>query len=75
VLTWTVPPDGGSQIGGYNVYRGTSATSQPLLIALGDVTTYTDTSTTSRVRYFYAVSAVNANGEGPRSNVIRVRAR
>lgn len=74
-LTWTVPSSGGSSITGYNVYRGTSSTSQPLLVSLGPVTTYTDTTTARSVTYWYYVTAINANGEGPKSNLVKIRAR
>src|SRR5205807_1857669 len=35
---------------------------------IGNVLTYTDTAVTNGVTYYYQVSAVNAAGEGPRSN-------
>jgi hypothetical protein len=74
-LSWTAPFDGGSPITGYNVYRGTSSTSQPLFVSLGPVTTFTDTTAVKNVTYRYAVTAVNTNGEGPRSNPVKIRAR
>ncbi len=67
-LSWTPPADGGSAITAYNVYRGTEAGS---LVRLTTVTgvTYKDTSAVPGTAYVYAVSAVNANGEGERSTV------
>ncbi|GHV05657.1 hypothetical protein FACS189485_12970 [Spirochaetia bacterium] len=63
---------------GYNVYRSTSRTSGFSKIHEARETTvsgytfpastsYTDTSLTTGATYYYAVSAVNANGEGKRS--------
>src|SRR5207247_1630419 len=68
-LTWQAPAsDGGSPITNYRIYRGTSSNGETLLATIGNVLTYTDTSVTNGVTYYYQVSAVNAAGEGPRSN-------
>jgi fibronectin type 3 domain-containing protein len=68
-LTWQAPASsGGSQITNYRVYRGTTSGGKTLLATLGVVTSYTDTSVTNGVTYYYQVSAVNSVGEGPRSN-------
>ncbi|NLX46554.1 MAG: hypothetical protein GXY70_00045 [Euryarchaeota archaeon] len=65
-LTWEAPEtDGGWDITGYKVYRGTSEGSETLLITLGDVTTYTDSAVVNDQTYYYRVSAVNDVGEGP----------
>ena len=66
-LSWTAPADGGSPITGYRLYRGTTSGSLSLYQSLGTGTTYTDTAVTNGTTYFYAVSAVNAIGEGSRS--------
>jgi hypothetical protein len=67
-VSWSPPADnGGSAITGYKVYRGTSSTSLSVVASLGNVTSFKDTSTTRGLSYFYAVSAVNAAGEGPQS--------
>jgi hypothetical protein len=39
-----------------------------LYVSVGAVTTYRDTASTRGVRYYYALVAVNAVGQGPRSN-------
>ena len=39
------------------------------LTTVGNVLTYTDSGLTTGVTYYYQVSAVNSEGEGPRSNV------
>jgi fibronectin type 3 domain-containing protein len=71
VLTWTAPgSNGGSAVTGYKVYRGTASGSVTLLATVGNVLTYTDTSVTNGVTYFYKVSAMNGGGEGPLSNEI-----
>jgi len=67
VLTWTAPPNGGSAITSYRIYRGTSAGTETLLTTVGNVLTYTDTGRTNGTTYWYQVSAVNAVGEGARS--------
>jgi titin len=66
-LTWTAPANGGSPITAYKLYRGTSSGNLSLYQTLGAGTSYTDTAVTNGTRYFYAVSAVNAIGEGTRS--------
>jgi len=68
-LTWAAPvSDGGSPITGYKVYRATSAGAETLLSTVGVVLSYTDPGLTSGQAYYYEVSAVNAVGEGPKSN-------
>src|SRR5436309_1536840 len=68
-LTWQAPAsDGGSPITNYKIYRGTASNGETLLATIGNVLTYTDTTVTNGVTYYYQVSAVNAAGEGPRSN-------
>lgn len=69
-LSWTTPGDGGSAITGYNVYRGTSSGSHSLLASLGVTNAYTDTAVTNGNTYYYAVTAVNAVGEGAKSNEV-----
>jgi len=62
-LNWTAPTfDGGCNITGYKVYRGTSSGSLAL-IATVIGTTYTDGDVTNGQGYIYQVSAVNSAGE------------
>jgi PKD repeat protein len=78
-LNWTAPSsNGGVNITGYRVYRGTASGAETLLTSggcsgLGAVTTCTDTGLTNGTTYYYKVSAVNAIGEGPQSNEASVK--
>jgi PKD repeat protein len=73
-LSWTPPANnGGVAISGYRVYRGTTSGGETLVTTggcsgLGAVTSCTDTGLTNGQKYFYEVSAVNALGEGNKSN-------
>ena len=68
-LSWTDPvSNGGSAITGCKVYRGTSAGMETLLTTVGPVLAFTDRDVTPGTTYYYEVSAVNAVGEGPKSN-------
>jgi len=73
-LSWTAPANnGGVAISGYRVYRGTTSGGETLVTTggcggLGAVTSCTDTGLTNGQQYFYEVSAVNALGEGAKSN-------
>ncbi|MBI0583560.1 MAG: fibronectin type III domain-containing protein [Methanomassiliicoccus sp.] len=70
-LTWSAPSNnGGSAITAYKVYRGTTAGGETLLATIGNVLTYTDSSVTNGVTYYYNVSAVNSVGEGSRSTEV-----
>src|SRR5215472_9397927 len=73
-LSWMAPANnGGVNISGYRVYRGTASGGETLVTTggcsgLGAVTSCTDTGLTNGQKYFYEVSAVNALGEGNKSN-------
>ncbi|MDD1768254.1 MAG: fibronectin type III domain-containing protein, partial [Methanomassiliicoccales archaeon] len=70
-LTWSAPADdGGSPVTGYNIYRGTNATSLSLLVTVGTVITYNDTSVVNGQVYYYQIAAVNDVGEGSLSTVV-----
>jgi titin len=72
-LTWTAPVnDGGFTISEYMIYRATSASGPYTNIANTTGLGYTDTSVTNGVTYFYNITAVNAEGEGPSSNQVSV---
>src|SRR5256714_537739 len=63
-LAWQEPDNGGSIITGYKIYRGTKQGAETLLVSLGGVNSYSDTTATgANVTYYYKVTAVNAVGE------------
>jgi len=68
-LTWSAPSsNGGSPITNYKIYRRTTSGQLSLLATLPNVLSYTDSAVTNGQTYYYQVTAVNAVGEGPRSN-------
>ncbi len=71
-LSWDPPAeDGGSDITGYNIYRGTTSGSLSLHQSVSG-STYVDTGLTNDQIYYYQVSAVNGVGEGPLSTEVNV---
>jgi len=63
-LSW--PAIAGAQ--GYNVYRGTASNSETPFTSVVGGTGYIDTAVAKGTTYYYEITAVNANGEGARSN-------
>jgi len=71
-LRWAAPSsDGGATITQYLIYRGLTETN---LVLIGSATEllYNDTNTIKGVTYYYAVSAVNEEGEGARTGAYQV---
>ncbi|MFP4545569.1 MAG: fibronectin type III domain-containing protein, partial [Methanomassiliicoccales archaeon] len=69
-LTWNAPSDdGGASITDYRIYRGTSSGQLSHHTTTGS-TSYTDSSVTNGQKYYYKVSAVNSEGEGPKSSEV-----
>ena len=71
-LVWSEPADdGGSVITGYRIYYGMAADG---LGIVEDVTvlTYTHTGLANGNIYYYAVSALNAEGEGEKTEILEV---
>ncbi len=67
-LDWKPPIDGGgSPVSAYRIHRGTSPGTESFYAEVGNVLTFEDLGATAGVRYYYQVSAVNAEGEGQRS--------
>jgi hypothetical protein len=69
-LSWSKPTDdGGSNITGYRIYRGLM---EDGLGIVEDVTVmfYTDTGLQNGQTYYYAVSALNAQGEGEKTEIL-----
>jgi hypothetical protein len=70
-LTWKAPDNGGADITGYVILRGTSASGESVLIAnTGNTkTAYDDITADPNVsHYFYTVKAINGSGTGSASN-------
>ncbi len=72
-LTWAAPAsDGGSLIGSYKVYKGTSSGGESLYTTVActsSTCTYSDTAAVKAfATYYYEVAAVNGIGTGPLSN-------
>jgi Fibronectin type III domain len=68
-LGWSAPSsDGGAQITGYTVYRGTASGGEVFLANTGAVLTFNDTGLTNGTTYYYKVAAINSAGTGTRSN-------
>lgn len=67
-LTWTTNP-GSDNVTSYTIYAGTSSTS---LSQVGTSTTnsFKRSGLTNGTTYYYQVAAVNAGGEGPKSNIL-----
>ena len=76
LVSWTVPSNGGSAITGYRIYRARGTNAPIVLASVGDASTsYVDSTTIRGRSYTYSVAALNAVGEGPRSNSVTVKAR
>jgi parallel beta-helix repeat protein len=70
-LSWDAPTsDGGSAITNYKIYRGTTSGLLTLLVEIGDVLTYNDTTAENGVTYYYVITGVNSVGEAPRTGEI-----
>jgi predicted secreted protein len=68
-LSWTVPKAHGTPVTSYKIYRGTASGKEVVLVnEYKGSTDWSDTAVTAGITYYYMVSAVNAVGEGPRSN-------
>ncbi|MGD0817078.1 MAG: fibronectin type III domain-containing protein, partial [Methanomassiliicoccales archaeon] len=71
-LDWSAPTDsGGSAVSSYNVYRSTTLGGYVLIGNTASLT-YSDPGLSNGQRYYYSVAAVNAVGEGTRTNQIPI---
>ena len=69
-LSWSAPADNGAALTGYRVYRDGAPVAE-----LGLQNAFTDEGLTNGATYAYAVSAVNAVGEGPASAALALTPR
>src|SRR5205814_992229 len=71
-LTWKAPDNGGADIAGYAILRGTATGNEAVLVAnTGNTNTAFDDTVDPAVRhYFYVVKAINSQGTGLQSNEI-----
>jgi hypothetical protein len=71
-LTWKAPDNGGSDISGYVILRGTTLGSESVFVAnTGNAnTTFDDPVDPSVAHYFYVVKAINGQGTGLLSNEV-----
>lgn len=75
-LSWKAPDNGGTDITGYRIYRGTSlgAIGSTPIATVANKTSYDDASADPTVAdYFYKVVAVNAQGDGAASNPVDLK--
>jgi fibronectin type 3 domain-containing protein len=71
MLSWSAPASsGGSSIQSYTVHRGVASQELGILVQGVQGLSLLDGAVTNGVTYEYAVSAVNAIGEGPRTNSV-----
>ncbi len=72
-LTWKAPDNGGANITGYQILRGTTAGAEIILVSNTGTskTAYTDTTANpTTTKYYYVVKAINKKGVGPKSNEV-----
>lgn len=74
IVSWSGPSiNGGASITEFKIFRGTSSSSMEVVATVGlSTTSYTDTSLTNGVRYYYGVAATNSAGLGTMTEVISV---
>ena len=73
-LSWgDVTTDGGAPLKGFRVYRGPDVNTRTLVSFVGpSANEFTENGLTNGATYYYWVSALNENGEGPLSTVATV---
>ncbi len=72
-LVWKVPDNGGDDIVGYKVYRGTAPGTETFVASANPTVFYDDTATSPLITdYYYRIAALNSRGEGPLSNAVKL---
>lgn len=72
-LIWSAPAsDGNSEITNYNIYRSTTSGEENLLVTVSNIFSYNDTTVTNGKTYYYKISAINDEGEGERSEEVKI---
>jgi hypothetical protein len=72
-VTWDEPDSGGTPLVAYKVYRGTASGGETLLATIGPAKPeFLDAAADASTAYFYRVTAVNAQGEGPFCGEVQV---
>jgi hypothetical protein len=67
-LSWQPPLTAGSSpVTGYRIYRATGGAAVAPLVTVGSVLAFTDASVSNGTTYRYAVAAISAAGEGPKT--------
>jgi hypothetical protein len=70
-LSWQGPADNGSSpVEHYRIYNSTTSGSETFLVEIGNVLMYTHTGLKNGITCFYRIAAVNAWGEGVKSNEV-----
>lgn len=70
-LNWTAPNNnGGANITGYKIYRGSASGNETYFTTTGNVTTYQNNGLSLGVTYYYKILAVNYKGDGSFSGEI-----
>lgn len=73
-LTWQAPTsDGGEPITAYRIYRTGGPATVTVTVPASQLT-YLDTTVVRNTWYGYVVSAINAAGESPASNIVLIKA-
>ncbi|MDP3803209.1 PKD domain-containing protein [Brevundimonas sp.] len=72
-LTWKPPENGGAAISQYRVFRGTAPGTESFVGTTAGTPGYVDLTADPTVeKYYYKVTAVNAQGEGIASNTVEL---
>lgn len=80
MLTWKAPSSGGSAITAYVIYRSTASHTEVLYLTVpcsatsASACSFSDTSTSPGVVYYYQLGAVNSVGAGRLSSQVQTRA-